>query len=51
MQPFIQEGMGWGLKTLEDVKAGTLIREYMGEVPDGEFYRHNVANGKADAKM
>ena len=37
VQPFIQEGMGWGLKTLEDVKAGTLIREYMGEVVDDQI--------------
>ena len=28
----LTQGMGWGLRTLEDVKAGTLIREYMGEV-------------------
>ena len=32
VQPFMENGMGWGLKTLEDVKKGKLIREYVGEV-------------------
>ena len=30
--PFLEEGMGWGLKTLEDLAAGQLVREYVGEV-------------------
>jgi hypothetical protein len=30
--PFMEEGMGWGLKVLEDVVAGQLVREYVGEV-------------------
>jgi len=32
VQPFMEEGMGWGLKVSEDVRAGQLIREYVGEV-------------------
>ena len=32
VQPFMENGKGWGLKTLEDVKKGRLIREYVGEV-------------------
>jgi hypothetical protein len=30
--PFMEEGMGWGLKLEESVWAGQLIREYVGEV-------------------
>ena len=32
VQPFQEYGMGWGLKAKEDVCAGTLVIEYMGEI-------------------
>lgn len=49
VQPFIQDGMGWGLRVLEDVKAGELIREYNGQVLtqsmlDERMQAHSQAN-------
>lgn len=32
VQPFQEYGMGWGLKAKEDVEAGTLVIEYIGEI-------------------
>ena len=32
VQPFQENGMGWGLKAKEDVPAGTLVIEYIGEI-------------------
>ena len=29
VQPFLEEGMGWGLRVLEDLVAGQLVREYV----------------------
>ena len=39
----------WRRQTVKGRVPGT--REYTGEAPDPEFYKHNAANGKADAKM
>lgn len=32
VKPFVENGMGWGLKTAEAVAKGTLVIEYVGEV-------------------
>ena len=36
VKPFIEGNMGWGLKTVDSVKKGTLVIEYLGEVIDEE---------------
>lgn len=36
-------GRGWGLKTLQDVKKGQFVMEYVGEVIDEEECRHRMA--------
>ena len=35
-QVFREPGRGWGLRTLEDVKEGQLVFEYVGEVLDDD---------------
>ncbi|XP_050534604.1 histone-lysine N-methyltransferase NSD3 isoform X3 [Daktulosphaira vitifoliae] len=40
MEPFLTNGRGWGLKTLEDIKEGSFVIEYVGEVIDEEEFRN-----------
>ena len=37
LQIFKEGGCGWGLRTLEDVKKGQLVFEYVGEVIDDDL--------------
>ncbi|EZA60650.1 putative histone-lysine N-methyltransferase NSD2 [Ooceraea biroi] len=39
MKPFHTVGRGWGLRTLEDIKAGQFVIEYVGEVIDEAEYK------------
>ena len=41
---FQEYGMGWGLKTLEPVAAGTLVIEYLGEVINTEEMQRRMQN-------
>ena len=36
VKPFVTPGKGWGLKTLEDIKSGEFVIEYVGEVITAE---------------
>ncbi|XP_025406749.1 uncharacterized protein LOC112680773 isoform X2 [Sipha flava] len=39
MVPFLTKGRGWGLKTLEDIKEGSFVIEYVGDVIDEEEFQ------------
>lgn len=36
MEPFLESGMGWGLRAVDAVERGALVIEYIGEVIDVE---------------
>lgn len=40
--PYKTEARGWGLKTLESIKKGTFVIEYVGELIDDEEYQRRV---------
>lgn len=42
LAPYWTEGRGWGLQILEDVKKGSFIIEYVGEVIDDEEYQRRL---------
>ncbi|XP_029154906.1 histone-lysine N-methyltransferase NSD2 [Nylanderia fulva] len=42
MEPFHTTGRGWGLKALEDIKAGQFVIEYVGEVIDEAEYKRRL---------
>ncbi|CAN0354732.1 unnamed protein product, partial [Discosporangium mesarthrocarpum] len=42
VQPFLQLGMGWGLKLMEDAPKGSLVGEYVGEVIDEATMEHRM---------
>ncbi|XP_025159312.1 histone-lysine N-methyltransferase NSD2 isoform X2 [Harpegnathos saltator] len=46
MEPFHTTGRGWGLKSLEDIKAGQFVIEYVGEVIDEAEYKHRLHRKK-----
>ncbi|XP_072742507.1 histone-lysine N-methyltransferase NSD2 isoform X2 [Anoplolepis gracilipes] len=46
MEPFHTMGRGWGLKTLEDIKAGQFVIEYVGEVIDEAEYKRRLHRKK-----
>ncbi|XP_011260373.1 histone-lysine N-methyltransferase NSD2 [Camponotus floridanus] len=46
MEPFHTVGRGWGLKTLEDIKAGQFVIEYVGEVIDEAEYKRRLHRKK-----
>ncbi|XP_018312439.1 histone-lysine N-methyltransferase NSD2 [Mycetomoellerius zeteki] len=39
MEPFHTMGRGWGLRTLEDIKTGQFVIEYVGEIIDDAEYK------------
>ncbi|XP_053619416.1 uncharacterized protein LOC128680356 [Plodia interpunctella] len=41
--PYRTPHRGWGLKTLEDIKAGQFVIEYVGELIDEEEFRRRMA--------
>jgi len=46
MEPFHTMGRGWGLRTLEDIKAGQFVIEYVGEVIDEAEYKRRLHRKK-----
>lgn len=46
MEPFHTVGRGWGLRTLEDIKAGQFVIEYVGEVIDDAEYKRRLHRKK-----
>ncbi|XP_028044600.1 histone-lysine N-methyltransferase NSD2 isoform X2 [Monomorium pharaonis] len=46
MEPFHTEGRGWGLRTLEDIKAGRFVIEYVGEIIDDAEYKRRLHRKK-----
>ncbi|XP_050428215.1 histone-lysine N-methyltransferase NSD2-like isoform X2 [Adelges cooleyi] len=40
MEPFLTNDRGWGLRTLEDIKEGSFVIEYVGEVIDEEEFKN-----------
>ncbi|XP_032662597.1 histone-lysine N-methyltransferase NSD2 isoform X2 [Odontomachus brunneus] len=46
MEPFHTTGRGWGLKSLEDIKAGQFVIEYVGEVIDEAEYKRRLHRKK-----
>lgn len=49
MEPFHTVGRGWGLRSLEVIKAGQFIIEYVGEVIDETEYKERL-NRKKELK-
>ncbi|XP_034950762.1 histone-lysine N-methyltransferase NSD2 isoform X2 [Chelonus insularis] len=46
MEPFHTRARGWGLKTLENIKSGQFVIEYVGEVIDEAEYKRRVKRKK-----
>lgn len=46
MEPFHTVGRGWGLKALEDIKAGQFVIEYVGEIIDDAEYKRRLHRKK-----
>ncbi|XP_063975410.1 histone-lysine N-methyltransferase NSD2 isoform X2 [Diachasmimorpha longicaudata] len=46
MEPFHTAGRGWGLKTLEAIKSGQFVIEYVGEVIDEAEYKRRLHRKK-----
>jgi len=46
MEPFHTVGRGWGLRTLEDIKAGQFVIEYVGEIIDDAEYKRRLQRKK-----
>lgn len=44
MQPFKTESRGWGLKALQDIKKGTFVIEYVGELIDEAECENRIKN-------
>ncbi|CAG9760569.1 unnamed protein product [Ceutorhynchus assimilis] len=44
MVPFKTRGLGWGLKTLEPIKKGQFVIEYVGEIISTEEYQRRMKN-------
>lgn len=42
LAPCFTDGRGWGLKVLEDIKKGSFIIEYVGEVIDDDEYQRRL---------
>lgn len=42
LAPHFTNGRGWGLKALENIKKGTFVIEYVGEVIDDEEYQRRL---------
>lgn len=40
--PYRTTGRGWGLKTLEPIKKGRFVIEYVGELIDDEEYQRRI---------
>ena len=46
MEPFHTVGRGWGLRSLEPIKAGQFVIEYVGEVIDEDEYKRRIHRKK-----
>ncbi|XP_077258296.1 nuclear receptor binding SET domain protein isoform X1 [Temnothorax americanus] len=46
MEPFHTVARGWGLRTLEDIKAGRFVIEYVGEIIDDAEYKRRLHRKK-----
>ncbi|KAG5332861.1 NSD2 methyltransferase, partial [Acromyrmex heyeri] len=46
MEPFHTMGRGWGLRTLEDIKTGQFVIEYVGEIIDDAEYKRRLYRKK-----
>lgn len=46
MEPFHTVGRGWGLRSLEHIKAGQFVIEYVGEVIDEAEYKRRLHRKK-----
>ncbi|KAL0116161.1 hypothetical protein PUN28_011190 [Cardiocondyla obscurior] len=46
MEPFHTSGRGWGLRTLEDIKSGQFVIEYVGEIIDDAEYKRRLHRKK-----
>ncbi|XP_044575684.1 histone-lysine N-methyltransferase NSD2 isoform X1 [Cotesia glomerata] len=46
MEPFHTRARGWGLKTLENIKSGQFVIEYVGEVIDEAEYKRRIKTKK-----
>ncbi|KAK0080937.1 hypothetical protein PV325_013077 [Microctonus aethiopoides] len=46
MEPFHTQGRGWGLRSLEAIKSGQFVIEYVGEVIDEAEYKRRINRKK-----
>lgn len=46
MEPFHTAGRGWGLRSLEEIKSGQFVIEYVGEVIDEAEYKRRLQRKK-----
>ena len=46
MEPFHTDGKGWGLRSLEPIKSGQFVIEYVGEVIDEAEYKRRLQRKK-----